>query len=190
MAKEKKETPEQIAKEFIIPLRKEWRKVANYKRAGRAAREIKRYVARHMKTPDHDTSMVKLDVYLNNEVWFRGKKKPHSKIKVKVLKEGDKIMVYLAETPDYVRFLKAKHEKRHKAPAKTDKPKTEEKKDETTHDLKEETAEEKEEKKKEEKEKSTSVAEQKADIAKTQAKQMQKATKIKEPRIHRLALKK
>ncbi|MFH1425645.1 MAG: 50S ribosomal protein L31e, partial [archaeon] len=157
MAKQKETKEEPTAKEFIIPLRKEWRKVANYKRAGRAVREIKKFVARHMKTPGHDTSQIKLDVYLNNELWFRGKTKPHAKIKVKVLKEGDKINVYLAETPDHVRFLKAKHEKKHKVAPKVEKPKEEEK----PEDKKEQTLEEKEEEKKEEKEKSTSSAEQK-----------------------------
>ncbi|MBU0466379.1 MAG: 50S ribosomal protein L31e [Nanoarchaeota archaeon] len=185
---DKKTTPPKIEeKEYIIPLRKEWRKVANYRRTGRAIKAIKKFIVRHMKVPDRDISKVKLDMWLNQEIWFKGKKKPPAKIKVKAVKEGDIVRVTLSELPDFVKFEKAKRERRHKPsekpkePVPTEAPKEEEKK--------EETPEEKEEKKKQEKEKSQSVAEQKAAQAKQQAKQ-QKQSKLKETPIHRMALKK
>jgi len=170
-----------IEKEYTIPLRAEWRKVANYRRTGRAVKEIKRFIAKHMKVPDRDLTKVKLDMYLNQEIWFRGRKKPPAKIKVKAVKEDDIVKVTLVDMYEKHKFAKAKHEKRHKpaaedakAPAKEEKPKEEKT----------------EEEKKEEKEKSQSVAEVKAKEAKIDTKAQQKATKVKETPIHRMALKK
>lgn len=187
----------ELEREYIIPLRNEWRKVANYRRTGRAIKFIKQFIARHMKVPDRDISKVKLDLYLNQEIWFKGKKKPPAKIKVRARKEGDIVRVELAELPEHWKFEKAKHERMHKEAPKSEKPaveKPEEKKEleeKKKEDKKEETPEEKEEKKKEEKEKSAAVAEQKAKQAGIQAKAMQKATsKSKQTPIHRKALKK
>ncbi len=170
-----------LEREYIIPLRREWRKVANYRRAGRAAKFIKKFIARHMKVPDRDVSKVKIDTYLNNEIWFRGRKKPPAKIKVKATKEKDIVKVELAETPEYVRFLKLKHEKRHKQSGKP----------EIKSPVKEiKETEEKSEKKEEEKEKEQAVAEARQLEAKQEAKTLKHLTKIKEPKIQRKALKK
>ena len=79
MAETKTQTVKEMQKlerEYIIPLRSEWRKVANYRRTGRAVKAIKKFIAKHMKVPDRDLDKVKLDMYLNNELWFRGRKKP------------------------------------------------------------------------------------------------------------------
>lgn len=170
-------------KEYTIPLRKDWRKVANYRRAGRAAKFIKKFIARHMKIPDRDTSKVKLDMYLNNEIWFKGKTKPPAKIKVKALKEGEIIKVFLAEIPEQVKFAKQKYEKRFKEAEKPVAPEPGEK-----------PAEEKEEKtpeeKKDEREKTQAAAEQKTKQAEAQTQTQKHLTKLKEPKIHRMALKK
>jgi len=138
---EAKTTPA-VSKEYIIPLRSEWQKVPRYKRSRRAIVAIKEYIAKHMKVPDRDLNKVKLDVYFNNDIWFRGCKKPPAKIKVKATKEEDIIRVEFAETPDYVKFLKAKHERRHKKPEK--KPEVVErpvKEEERTEEAKKEEAE-------------------------------------------------
>ena len=50
---------EKFEREYIIPLRREWQKVANYRRTGRAVKEIKKFIAKHMKVPDRDFSKVK-----------------------------------------------------------------------------------------------------------------------------------
>lgn len=175
----------EFTREYVIPLRKEWRKVANYRRTGRAVKEIKKFIARHMKVPDRELSRVKLDVYLNNEVWFRGRKKPPAKIKVKASKQGDIVKVELAEIPEYVKFLKQKHDKIKERLEKITKPKQvkEEKKDE-------EVKKEDEEKKKEEKEKEQSIAQLRTMEAKQDAKAKKHTTKVKEQIIHRMALKK
>jgi len=171
----------QLEREYIIPLRKEWQKVANYRRTGRAVKAIKKFIARHMKVLDRDVDKVKLDMYLNNEIWFRGKTKPPAKIKVKAIKENDVVKVYLSETPATHRFAKIKHEKRHRASA-VPTPKIQPKE--------EKPSEQTEEKKKAEKEKEMAVAESRALEAKADAKAKKHTTKVKEESYHRMALQK
>jgi large subunit ribosomal protein L31e len=190
---EKISTP-QLEREYIIPLKREWRKKAYYRRAGRAAKFIKIFIARHMKVPDHDVSKVKLDVYLNNEVWFRGKSSPPVKIKVRARKEGDIVHVSLAETPAHVKFLKLKHLKAHKPveKAKDEKKseKAEVKAEAKADEKKTDTPEQKEEKKEAEKEKETSVAEQRTKQAESSVKAQKHTTSAKGESFHRMALKK
>jgi large subunit ribosomal protein L31e len=141
-----------LERTYVIPLRSEWLKVPYYKRARRAVKAIKEFVARHMHVPERDLDRVKLDVYFNNELWFRGKTNPPSKVKVRVIKEDDLVKVDFAEVPQHVKFLRAKHAKFHKASGKKA-----EKKEEAAEKPSEETAEEKKEEKKAEIEKEKSV---------------------------------
>lgn len=108
-----------IEREYIIPLRREFIKKPYYKRARRAAITIKEFIAKHMKVSERDTDKVKLDVYLNNEIWARGKSNPPAKIKVKAVKEGDVVNVTFAEMPEHVKFAKSKAERRHKPSEKS-----------------------------------------------------------------------
>jgi len=174
-----KSTPQE--REYVIPLRKTCLKKPRYERTGKSVKVIKEFIAKHMRVPERDTSKVKLDVYLNNELWFKGRKKPPAKVKVKAKREGDIIKVSLAEFPEAVKHLKAKHLKIHK---KTEKPKEEEKKEE------EKTEEEKKEETEEKKEKAASAAEQKTKQAEQQAKVQKHTVKGKAPQIQRKALKK
>lgn len=190
MAETKTQT---LEREYVIPLRNEWRKVANYRRTGKAVKEIKKFIARHMKVEDRDISRVKLDMYLNNEIWFRGTSKPPAKIKVRAKKEGDIVYVTLADMPEAVKFFKAKHEKRHKP---SDKP-IESKTPENTPEVADKAAEARAgegskspEAQKDEKEKGAAVAEARAADAKQQSKAQKHLTKVKEPKINRMALKK
>lgn len=185
MADKKTETKVELEREYIIPLRNEWRKCASYERAGKAVKEIKKFIARHMKVPERDISKVKLDQWLNQEVWFKGRKKPPAKIKVKATKESDGIVrVELAELPEFVKFEKAKRERLHK-PA--EKPIKEEK---TEEEKQEKTEPGEEAKRVDEKEKEKSVADVRALEAKQQSKEQKHLTKAKEPGFHRMALKK
>jgi large subunit ribosomal protein L31e len=115
MADEKTKTDKKqeskLEREYIIPLRKEWLKVPMYERSGRAVKAIKKFIAKHMKVTDRDVKKVKLDIYFNNDIWFKGRTNPPAKIKVKAIKEGEIVRVEYAEVPEYVKFLKAKHEK-------------------------------------------------------------------------------
>ena len=188
MAETKTESKNRIEREYVIPLRNEWRKTSYFKRTGRAIRTIKRFIARHMKVPERNLDKVKLDIYLNQEIWFRGRKSPPAKIKVKAIKEGDIVKVELADIPEHVKFLKQKSEKKQKRldKSKPEAPKTE-KKDEKAD---KEAEKEDEDKKKDEKEKEKSVAQLRAVEAKQDAKAQKHSTKGKEPIIHRMALKK
>ncbi len=166
-------------REYVIPLRRAWRNVPQYERTGKAIKAIKIFVAKHMKVTDRDVKNVKLDVYFNNEVWFRGRANPPSKIKVKVRKDGELVHVTFAEIPKFVEHLKKQHNKIHKA---ADKPveKAEAKEDSRTQEQKTEEAE-----------KEKSVAEAGLKEAKLQAKADKHVTKVeKQQHPQRMALKK
>ncbi len=170
-----------IEREYIIPLRRAWVNVPEYKRARKAVMTIKKFIARHMKVDDRNIKNVKLDVYLNNEIWFRGHSKPPAKIKVKAIKEGDIVQVKFAETPQYVNFLKIKNLKAHK---KAEVKKPEEKREESAQE------QQTEEQKTNEKEKEKAVEQQNIKQAEQQTKAQKHTTKAKEQQIHRMALKK
>ena len=176
MAEEVKE--KKLEREYVIPLRRSTLKVPRYKRTSKAITTIKQFIARHMKVPDRDLSKVKLDVYFNNNLWFRGKKKPPAKVKVRATKEGEIVKVDFVETPQIIKFLKARHEKIHKKVEKKPsilKPAKEEK-----------TPEEK--KDEEEKGKATEI--QNIQQAEKDLKAEKHTIKSKEPVIQRKALKK
>lgn len=167
---------------YIIPLRREFLKVPEYRRAGRAAKAVKKFIMRHMKIRDKDSNKVKLDRYLNSEIWFRGRTNPPSKIKVTAEKdEKGNVKVELAELPEKVKFLKMKHEKRAKmAEKKTPEKKisdNEEKKDEKT-----------EEEKKDEQEKEKAVAEKNIQRAEMESKAQKHTTPVKETKTPRKSM--
>lgn len=175
-----------LEREYVIPLRRWWLNVPKYERTGKAVKAIKKFIAKHMKVEDRDVRNVKLDVYFNNELWYRGRAHPPAKIKVRARKEGDIVHVSFVETPKHVTFLKAKHAKLHKkadakpgqkAEAKTETP-----------------AEQKsEEQKKEEQEKEKSVAQANLKQGEQQAKAQKNVTKVDKTQAQhpqRMALKK
>lgn len=183
MAEEK---TQKLEREYIIPLRREWQKVVSFRRAGRAAKAIKQFIAKHMKVEDRNIDNVKLDMYLNNELWFRGRKKPPAKIKVKAVKEGNVVQVTFAETPKHVGFLKARHEKLNaKAPEKKKEEAKPEAKKEETKEIKEEKIEEK--KVEVEKEKAVAILHEKE--AEAAEKTLKHTSKVKPETFHRKAMK-
>ena len=58
---------------YIIPLR-DARRMPRWKRSNGAIKDIRKYLAKHMKSGD-----VKLDKAINEKVWSRGSSKPPSK---------------------------------------------------------------------------------------------------------------
>lgn len=184
----KVEAPNKVeGTEYIIPLRREWIKVVRYKRTRRSVMTIKKFIARHMRVPERDLDKVKLDVYLNNELWFRGCKKPPVKIKVIAKRDGDVIRVELAEIPEIWKFVKARQDKKHK---KFEKKKVEVKAEGKVDSAEKSSAVKTEVEKKEESEKAKS-----GELAQTKA--MEKAAKAQKhvvkdagPQIQRKALKK
>ena len=101
--KDIEEKPE-LEREYVIPIRKRILKVPRYKRAKKAIKTIKEFIAKHMKVEDRDLRKVKIDNTLNNEVWFRGIKKPLTKVKVKAKKIAGIVYVELVEIPKVVEF--------------------------------------------------------------------------------------
>ncbi len=167
----KKQVPNE--REYIIPLRREILKVPRHKRTPKAVKAIKKFLAKHMRVPERDTSKIKLDKYLNQELWFRGIKNPPAKIKVKAKKEGELIKVELVELKDKLKYKKQKEEKREQEQKKV----KEQKKKAQEETQKEKTEEKTEEQQKEqdEKEKSSEIAKQ--EKAEMQAKEQKHTSK-------------
>jgi len=179
MAETKTKT-DKLEREYIIPLRKEWKNVPRYKRANKAIKAIKEFLARHMKLRDRDLKKIRIDKYLNEEIWFRGIKKPPSKIKVKAVKEEDIVRVELAEMPKVLKFKKAREEKREQKAAEMAEGKvkeTEKEKEKVEEKPEEETEKETEEKKEEAKEKKAAVVESGERMAKERARKAKHQTK-------------
>jgi len=103
---EKKE--EKAWKEFIVPLRRKFGKVARYRRTPKAIRAIKEFLVRHMKMYERDLKKVKLDKYLNEFIWTRGIRNPPSRVRIKAIVDGDVIRAELAELTEALKFRKEK----------------------------------------------------------------------------------
>jgi len=134
--KDKKKGKEvvELEREYVVPLRRGFLNVPKYKRAKKAIRILKEFMVRHMGVRDGDLGKVKIDMYLNNEIWFRGIKKPLSKVKVRARKVGGIVYVELAELPNVVAFAKARDIKRVANITKTKKVKKVEEKKEADAD--------------------------------------------------------
>ena len=185
MAKKEAEPKIVLEREYIVPLRKEWLKVAEYKRVARAVKALKQFIAKHMKVEERELKKVKIDKWLNHEMWFRGIKKPVAKIKVTAIKfDSGIVKVSLVDIPKILQFKIDKEKKSKQEAEKVKAEKVEEKK--------EEKAEERtEEEKKEEVEKEKSVVEADLMRQEKQAKQMKhQVTGEKQVRIQRKALEK
>ena len=147
-----------LEREYIVPLRKGAMKTVYYKRASKAIKVLKQFIAKHMKVVDRDLRKVKLDRYVNEEMWFRGIRKPLAKIKVKAKKfESGIVKVELAEIPQIVRFRMDKEKKR--TEEKIEKKPEEKPKEEKTAEAKAEEKKESDEKKEEQKDKKEAVVE-------------------------------
>ncbi len=109
---EKTEIKSDSGKEYVIPLRKSWNRVPRYKRANKAIKTIKEFLARHMKLRERDLNKIKIDRYLNEFIWFKGIRKPPARVRVKAVKEGDIVKAELSEMPEKLKFKKARLEKR------------------------------------------------------------------------------
>ena len=180
MAKKQEEPKIILEREYIVPLRKGWLKVPKYKRANKAVKTLKEFMVRHMKVYDRDLRKIKVDIILNNEIRFRGMKKPLNKVKV-IAKKFDNgiVRVELVEVPKHVKFARLREEK--KLTELEKKTKGEEKKEEK---------EEKPEETQDAKEKKEASKEESLMQAKQQAKEMKHVAKDKNIHIQRKALQK
>ncbi|KXB02378.1 50S ribosomal protein L31 [candidate division MSBL1 archaeon SCGC-AAA261F17] len=77
---------------YTIPL-KDARKTQKQKRAARAAKLVKEFLKRHMKS-----EIVNLDQELNNQLWKHSAGNPPPKIRVKAIRQDDgAVLASLAE---------------------------------------------------------------------------------------------
>ena len=191
MAKKTLEPKIMLEREYNVPLRAGWLKVAKYKRANKAIKTLKEFIARHMKIYDRDLRKIKIDIILNNEIRFRGSKKPPAKIKVKARKFNDGIVrVELVEIPKHVEFARLREMKKLEKIEKTE-MKAEKSEEEIKKQEKE--IEKPEEIKKEDidaREKEEASREAEMNIAKQKAREKKHISKDKNVRIFRKALSK
>ncbi len=181
MAKAKTDEPKQLLeREYIVPLRRAWLKVPKYKRTNKAVKALKEFIAKHMKVYDRDLRKIKIDIILNNELRFRGMKKPPAKIKVKAIKFDNGIVrVELVEIPEHIKFARLREKKPEVKKSKEEEKPKEEKKEVGEKDEKEESEEE---------EKKESLKEEGLKLAKKQAKELKHISKDKDVKIQRKAL--
>jgi len=71
---------------YTIPLRDVINRSRTTKRAPRAIRKIRKFLKRHTKC-----EIIKLDRSINEKVWERGISKIPPRIRVKVIKEDEKV---------------------------------------------------------------------------------------------------
>ncbi len=81
-SKKGKESKIVLERTYNIPLRREWLKVAKYRRAKKAVKAVKQFLIKHMKSEE-----VKVGKYINLEIWKHGIKNPPHHVKVNVTKD-------------------------------------------------------------------------------------------------------
>jgi len=80
-------------KVYTIPLRHAWVVTPRGKRAPRAVRDVRDYVARHMKSDE-----VAISNEINSQIWGRSINKPPRKVTVRAVKDKEgKVIVYPAK---------------------------------------------------------------------------------------------
>jgi len=84
MAKKEKKPEVKLERVYNVPLRRQWLKVPRYKRAKKAVRALREFLAKHMKA---DINNVKIEKYANLKLWERGIKNPPHHIKVTAKKD-------------------------------------------------------------------------------------------------------
>jgi len=79
----KKQEPKKVLERvYNVPLRKEFQKVARWKKTKKAVSALKQFLAKHMKSDD-----VKLSKEINEKLWQHGIKNPPHHLKVTVTKD-------------------------------------------------------------------------------------------------------
>ena len=125
MAKKKEEVKIELEREYVIPIKRKVIKAQRYKRAKKAIRIIREFLAKHMRVEERDLKKIKIDKYLNHEIWFRGIKNPPSKIKVKAIKRDGIVYAELVDIPEKVKWDMERDKKKAEAMEKVGKKKVE-----------------------------------------------------------------
>ena len=182
MAKKVEGPKVELERDYVVPLRKGWLKVPKYKRANKAVKTLKEFIAQHMKVYDRDLRKIRVEMTLNNELRFRGMRKPPARIRVKAKKFSDGIVrVDLVDFPEHVKFAKIRAERKGARIREKVEAKVEEK-----GEVEDENVEES----KEAKENEASAKEESLKLAKESAKEIKHISKGKQIVEHRKALSK
>ena len=97
MAKKKTEEKAEIKLERVynVPLRQGYMKVPKYKRAKKAVKTLREFLAKHMKSEN-----VKIGDYVNKQIWQHGMRNPPHHVKVNAKKDDDgKVFAELVDAP-------------------------------------------------------------------------------------------
>ncbi|PLW80493.1 hypothetical protein C0585_02245 [Candidatus Woesearchaeota archaeon] len=124
-----------IKRNYNIPLRKEFQKVAYYKKSKKAITAVIDFLKKHMKSDN-----IKIGKHLNEKVWKNGIRNPPHHVEIVAIKDDEGVVK--AELVGFESEIEPKEEK--KAEKKTESKVTKtEKPEETSETLEEAVAEEK-----------------------------------------------
>lgn len=180
MAEKKQEDKMILEREYVVPLRRKFMNTPQYKRTPKAIKALKEFLAKHMKTEGRDTKKIKIDKYLNLEMWHRGIRKPLAKVKVKARKfESGIVRVELVDIPEKVKWDIEREKRLSEKVGKKEEKKKEEKKEEKT-----------ESEKNDEEEKKKSSVEAGLKSQEQEHKEMKHVANKEKPQVHRMALQK
>lgn len=139
MAKKEETSKPVLERVYTIPLRRETLKVPPFKKANKAAKSVREFISKHMKSND-----VKIGKYLNLKIWQHGAKNPPHKVQVNAVKDDKgKVFVELVGAPKEALKAEEKEKivKKEEKKAKAEE-KPEEKIEQKIEEIKEEKAEE------------------------------------------------
>jgi len=179
MAKKEEKSKIVLERVYNVPLRKEFQKVADWRRTKKAVKALREFIAKHMKSKD-----VVIGKYANQYLWKDGIRNPPHHVKVTATKDDKgKVTVELAELS-----AKAKREigKEEGLKKKKEEKEVQKKKGEEEAKKAEEAAKKTEEAKKEEKieEKVEEVKKEKEEKAKEIQKEEIQELKKEHPKYH------
>lgn len=98
---------------YTVPLRKAF-DYSHKKRARKAVKLVSSFVSRHMKAP---LASVRISEGVNSAIWKRGISSPPRRIKIRAVREGDKVTAYLMdEKPGEAKAKKEKKKGGEKKP--------------------------------------------------------------------------
>jgi len=80
----------ELKRSYNVPLRREFLKVPKHKRAKKAVKALKQFLARHMKS---DMTMIRIGPHLNEIIWKNGMRNPPHHVKINTEKNEDGLVL-------------------------------------------------------------------------------------------------
>jgi large subunit ribosomal protein L31e len=174
--KETKEAKIVLERVYNVPLRKGWLKAPRHKRAKKAVRTMREFLAQHMKT---EFGNVRIGMWANEHLWAQGTKKPPHHIQVKVTKDSEGIV--RAELVELTLRQKIMQERSNKQKAEQESKGKKEEKKETKTETKAEAKKEEEKKEELSVEKKEEKEVMKQEVIKHEASHSHETKKVKGP---------